>query len=156
MYLCHAYDDMNRLLHMCNMTRLYTAAHCNTLQRTATHCNTLQHTATHRSYAWQESPPSYAQHDSFIRIPWLIHICDVTHPYMRDSPLTQVQHHYVLRCNMTTLIERTPPHKGGFLFTMFRHQEPCVRGPPIGCLMFIGHLPDLYVYRSFSAKEPYT
>jgi len=27
------------------------------------------------------------------------------------------------------LIERNPPPRGGFLFTMFPHQEPCVRGP---------------------------
>jgi len=26
------------------------------------------------------------------------------------------------------LIERNPPPRGGFLFTMFPHQEPCVRG----------------------------
>jgi len=29
-----------------------------------------------------------------------------------------------------TLIERNPPPRGGFLFTMFPHQELCVRGPP--------------------------
>ena len=29
-----------------------------------------------------------------------------------------------------TLIERNPPPRGGFLFTMFPHQEPWVRGPP--------------------------
>ena len=23
-----------------------------------------------------------------------------------------------------------PPPRGGFLFTMFPHQEPCIRGPP--------------------------
>ena len=28
------------------------------------------------------------------------------------------------------VIERIPPPRGGFLFTMFPHQEPCVRGPP--------------------------
>jgi len=28
------------------------------------------------------------------------------------------------------LIERNPPPRGGFLFTMFPHQEPWVRGPP--------------------------
>jgi len=28
------------------------------------------------------------------------------------------------------LIERTPPPRGGFLFTMFPHQEPGGRGPP--------------------------
>jgi len=27
-------------------------------------------------------------------------------------------------------IERKRPPRGGFLFTMFTHQEPCVRGPP--------------------------
>ena len=31
---------------------------------------------------------------------------------------------------MQKLIERNPPPRGGFLFTMFPHQEPCVRGPP--------------------------
>jgi len=29
-----------------------------------------------------------------------------------------------------TLIERTPPPRGGVLFTMFPHQELCVTGPP--------------------------
>ena len=29
-----------------------------------------------------------------------------------------------------TLIEKKSPPRGGFLFTMFPHQEPCVRGPP--------------------------
>jgi len=29
-----------------------------------------------------------------------------------------------------TLIERNPPPRGGFVFTMFPDQEPCVRGPP--------------------------
>ena len=28
------------------------------------------------------------------------------------------------------LIERNPPPRGVFLFTMFPHQQPCVRGPP--------------------------
>ena len=28
------------------------------------------------------------------------------------------------------LIERNTPPRGGFLFTMFLYQEPCVRGPP--------------------------
>ena len=29
-----------------------------------------------------------------------------------------------------TLIERNPPPRGGFSFTVFPHQEPCVIGPP--------------------------
>ena len=29
-----------------------------------------------------------------------------------------------------TLIERNPPPRGGFVFTMFPDQEPCGRGPP--------------------------
>ena len=40
---------------------------------------------------------------------------------------------YICVCIFTlanTLIERNPPPRGGFLFTMFPHQEPCVRGPP--------------------------
>jgi len=28
-------------------------------------------------------------------------------------------------------IERNPPPRGGFLFTMFSHEEPCVKGPPL-------------------------
>ena len=31
---------------------------------------------------------------------------------------------------LSTLVERNPPPWGGFPFTMFPHQEPCVRGPP--------------------------
>jgi len=30
----------------------------------------------------------------------------------------------------TYLIEKNPSPRGDFLFTMFPHQEPCVRGPP--------------------------
>jgi len=38
--------------------------------------------------------------------------------------------HYMTRLTRTIVIERNPPLWGGFLFTMFPHQEPCVRGPP--------------------------
>jgi len=36
-----------------------------------------------------------------------------------------------LQGDTTKLIERNPPSRGVFLFTMFPHQEPCVRGPPL-------------------------
>jgi len=36
-----------------------------------------------------------------------------------------------------TLIERNLSPRGGFLFTMFPHQEPCVRGPPSKHLVHI-------------------
>jgi len=32
----------------------------------------------------------------------------------------------VFRWRPSTLIERTPPPRGGFRFTMFSHQEPCL------------------------------
>jgi len=35
-----------------------------------------------------------------------------------------------LNLKFYTLIERNPSSKGGFLCTVFPHQEPCVRGPP--------------------------
>ena len=35
-----------------------------------------------------------------------------------------------IRFSVWTLIERNPPPWGGFLFSMFPHQEPRVRGPP--------------------------
>jgi len=38
--------------------------------------------------------------------------------------------HTEMHSCMCTLIERNPPTWGGFLFTMFPHPEPCVRGFP--------------------------
>jgi len=72
-----------------------------TLQQTATHCNKLQHTATYYNKL-QHTATNYNK---------LQH----TATYY-NTPATRV-------------IERTPPPRGGFLFTMFPHQEPCVRGP---------------------------
>ena len=40
------------------------------------------------------------------------------------------RHDFRRRVSPRTLIERTSPPRGVFLFTMFPHQEPCVRGPP--------------------------
>ena len=37
---------------------------------------------------------------------------------------------WLIHVTHSNLIERNPPPRGGFLFTMFPHQEPCVRGPP--------------------------
>ena len=36
----------------------------------------------------------------------------------------------LIQIRPATSIERNPPPRGGFLFTIFPHQEPCVRGPP--------------------------
>ena len=44
--------------------------------------------------------------------------------------VTSVRVSVITKCVVTKLIERNPPPGGGFLFTMFPHQEPCVRGPP--------------------------
>jgi len=50
--------------------------------------------------------------------------------------MRRVWHHgVVLHSVIYKLIERNPPPLGGFLCTMFPHQEPCVRGP---------HSKDLY------------
>jgi len=35
----------------------------------------------------------------------------------------------------SSLIERKPPPRGGFLFTMFPDQEPVGRGPPLKTLI---------------------
>ena len=45
---------------------------------------------------------------------------------------TQANHwtKLMMSTRLTTLIKRNPPPRGGFLFAMFPHQEPCVRGPP--------------------------
>jgi len=38
---------------------------------------------------------------------------------------------YVCEClSLTLWSKETPPPRGGFLFPMFNHQEPCVRKPP--------------------------
>jgi len=55
----------------------------------------------------------------FIRnVTWFIHIWmnHVTLPWRHGQ--------------MCGLDRKKPPPRGGFLFTMFPHQEPCVRGPP--------------------------
>ena len=84
--------------------------------------------------------------DLFIRIicrAWFIHVTHMNeswHKWMRH--VTQMKEAWVdsrrhllntscwaISCALT-LIKRTPPSRGGFLFTMFPHQEPCVRGPP--------------------------
>jgi len=45
-------------------------------------------------------------------------------------PHSELEHHLNRNICIYILIERNPPLRGGFLFTMFPHQEPCVRGPP--------------------------
>jgi len=52
--------------------------------------------------------------------------------YMRRCFLSLILHLCVRECVVIVymLIERNPPPGGGFQFTMFPHQEPCVRGPP--------------------------
>ena len=56
---------------------------------------------------------------------------DMTHIY--DSYLHTVMTHILTHICIglwdicMTLIKRTPPPRGGFLFTMFPDQEPCVR-----------------------------
>ena len=71
----------------CN-TLQHTAAYCNTLQHTSTHCSTLQHTCSSvwsmlrlrcRSARGASSSYTCVTHDSFIRVTWLIHMCDTTH-----------------------------------------------------------------------------
>ena len=46
----HTHTHTNTITHdecLEQSVQTHTATHCNTLQHTATHCNTLQHTATH-------------------------------------------------------------------------------------------------------------
>jgi len=64
--------------------------------------------------------------------------CDMTHSYI--STLFSIQHPDP--CN---LIERNPPPRGGFFFSMFPDQEPGGRGPPLK-----NHPQNWY-----SAKETY-
>jgi len=67
-------------------------------------------------------------HDPLINVTWLMHTCDMTHSCVWHEPAIHVISP-IYRYGMT-LIERTPPPRGGFLFTVFPYQEPCVRGPP--------------------------
>jgi len=57
----------------------------------------------------------------------LLHTCYYIHvtTYICNV-ITDICSHMYLH----TLSERTPPPRGGFLFTIFPHQELCVRGPP--------------------------
>jgi len=52
----------------------------------------------------------------------LADVCLCERQVTRVSPL--------LSLSLRKLIERNPPPRGGFLFAIFPHQEPCVRGPP--------------------------
>jgi len=58
---------------------------------------------------------------------------------------------------MYILIERNPPPWGGFLFTMFPHQELCVRGPPSKNLVQIprgGSSCTRFLMREHSNRKP--
>jgi len=62
------------------------------------------------------------------------HVCilnDICHMTMtrKVSHILHLTHAHVCILNYR-LIERNPHPRGGFLFTIFIHQEPCVRGPP--------------------------
>jgi len=74
----------------------------------------------------------------FVCIPAVIGLLAV---WRHNKPKTKNQeghwffssHRVLSRSNkhsLLLLIERTPPPGGRFLFTMFPHQEPRVRGPP--------------------------
>jgi len=52
-----------------------------------------------------------------------------THTYTHAHTHTHMIQHVSPCC--IKLIERTPPPRGGFLFTMFPDQEPGGRGPPL-------------------------
>jgi len=157
MCMCHdTATHSNTLQHTathCN-TLQHTATHCNTLQHTATHCNTCI-CDTCPIYWCQLNHMCHVPKC----VPWLIHICHdsftnaMTHSYMPwhirtchasficVTSIICVMFHYVCHDSLVCihgtwlmstyiLIERTPPPRGGFLFTMLPHQEPWVRGPP--------------------------
>jgi len=84
---------------------VWTATHCNTgciyllnasqrivkhLQHTATHCNTLQHTATHCNTGCMVHLLPIYMCASFICVTWLIHVCDMTHSYVRHNSFIYV------------------------------------------------------------------
>jgi len=73
-----------------------------TLQRTATRCNTTPHIVI---YCHRDASSIWVSRTRVIGLVW---------------------YYYVSR----KLIERNPPPRGDFLFTMFPHQESWVRGPP--------------------------
>jgi len=57
------------------------------------------------------------------------HMNESSHTYEGVLPHIWISHANVWQ-SLVTLIERNPPPRGGFLFTMFPHQRLCVRGPP--------------------------
>ena len=66
--------------------------------------------------------------DVCISVPWLYFIYpSARHRFTYSSAAYSSARHASF---VITLIERNPPPWGGFLFTMFPHQELRVRGPP--------------------------
>jgi len=86
---------------------------------------------SHVTYEWVISHMHESCHIwiSHVTYEWdMSHINCIT-PYIRHTTYKWVM--------SSILIERTPTPRGGFLFTMFPHQEPCVRETPLE-----GFVPD--------------
>jgi len=110
-------------------TLQHTGTHCNTLQHTATHCNTLQHTATHCN-TLQHSDTTHSCTPQLIHVRYTRrYVVAHTHsqvwqdPFMYATTLTLIRHG---AHTLTSWSKQNLP-RGGFLFTMFPDQEPCVR-----------------------------
>jgi len=106
-----------RALLMCDVTHTWQDAHVHVC-RDSFICHKTHSCMAWRIHVWCDSFIWMTwlvvmRHDAYMA--WYIHswydsfICDMTHAYWSKE---------------------TPPPRGGFLFTMFPHQEPCVRETP--------------------------
>ena len=147
----HPYVWHNTFIHVCDMAHSYICDITHSYMRTLTHPYTCMcdvfiyvwHNLTHPCicmcdvfiYVWRTHPHVCdvwhdtiicVRHDTLLRVMWCRDTRDITHAFVWRDAFISVK----CRICMLKLIERNPRPRGGFLFTIFPHQEPCVRGTP--------------------------
>jgi len=149
--IMHPYVWHNTFIHVCDMAHSYICDITHSYMRTLTHPYTCMcdvfiyvwHNLTHPCicmcdvfiYVWRTHPHVCdvwhdtiicVRHDTLLRVMWCSDTRDITHAFVWHDAFISVK----CRICMLKLIERNPRPRGGFLFTIFPHQEPCVRGTP--------------------------
>ena len=173
-YVWHdSFICVTRLFHMCDMTHSYvwhdsficvtwliridTLWSCNCVTWLIHTCDMTHSDVCHDSFIYSmimqlsDMTHSYVWHDSFICVTWLIHMCDKTHSYMWQDSFIYVTWHRWQEARTSTCIYAcvcvcTYTHACLYIFTW----HTCWGEYRVAKTHRIP-----YLYRSFSAKEPY-